>query len=264
MNETGRRGDGTTGRAETPLPAAPFAQPDQHGLTTDGVSPSRLPVSPSSRLGASRLRRGAGFGVLALVLLLGLSACGLGDQENPYTQIDPRTDVAREIQGLYKTLFYMAAVVFILVQFLVVYTALRYRRKKRSANRPAQIHGNSRLEITWTVIPAVVLLIILVPTISILYSMDADAEDEENAMIVEVYGKQWWWELHYPGMGPDPSQPLVTANEVRIPVDQKVIFKLQSNNVIHSFWVPQLSGKMDVMPVSLPAGRPFGRGPPTG
>lgn len=204
------------------------------------VLPGRLAAVPSGRL--------LGFGVLALVLLLGLSACGLGGDERPYTHIDPATEQASDIQGLYKTLFYMAAVVFILVQFLIVYTALRYRRRRRSVTRPAQVHGNSRLEITWTVIPAVVLLIILVPTISILYSMDAEAEDEENAMIVEVYGKQWWWELHYPGMGADESQPLVTANEVRVPVDQKIIFKLQSNNVIHSFWVPQLSGKMDVMP----------------
>ncbi len=243
----GKAGRREGGEAEGPSRPTSLAQPDQHDPShIEPSSSARLPASPSSRLRG--LRRFAGWGMLALVLVLGLSGCGLGTDENPYTHIDPATDVANDIQGLYKTLFYMAAVVFVLVQFLILYTALRYRRKKRSTGRPAQVHGNSRLEITWTIIPAVVLLIILVPTISILYSLDADANDEEGAMIVEVYGKQWWWELHYPGMGADESQPLVTANEVRLPVDQKVIFQLQSNNVIHSFWVPQLSGKMDVMP----------------
>src|SRR5215203_5504886 len=238
MNQTGRREDGKTGRLKTPTPLDQSAQPDQRDPShIEPSSSARLPASPSSLLRA--LRRFAGWGMLALVLLVGLSGCGLGTDENPYTHIDPATDVANDIQGLYKTLFYMATVVFVLVQFLILYTALRYRRKKRSTGRPAQVHGNSRLEITWTIIPAVVLLVILVPTISILYSLDADAEDDEGAMIVEVYGKQWWWELHYPGMGADESQPLVTANEVRLPVDQKVIFRLQSNNVIHSFWVPQ-------------------------
>ena len=240
----GKAGRREGGEAEEPRQPNLLAQQTQHDPShIERSAPSRLPAFPPSRL-----RRFASWGMLALVLLVGLSGCGLGTDENPYTHIDPATDVANDIQGLYKTLFYMAAVVFVLVQFLILYTALRYRRKKRSTSRPAQVHGNSRLEITWTIIPAVVLLIILVPTISILYSLDADAEDEDGAMIVEVYGKQWWWELHYPGMGADKSQPLVTANEVRLPVDQKVIFKLQSNNVIHSFWVPQLSGKMDVMP----------------
>ena len=165
----------------------------------------------------STFRRFAGWGVLALVLLIGLSGCGIGTDENPYTSIDPVTDNASDIQGLYKTIFYMAAVVFVLVQFLVLYTALRYRRKKRSATRPAQVHGNSRLEITWTIIPAVVLLIILVPTISILYSLDADAEDEDGAMIVEVYGKQWWWELHYPDMAADETQPPGDRERSRAP-----------------------------------------------
>jgi cytochrome c oxidase subunit 2 len=234
--EMGRREDGKTGGREVAVQAVPAPEQD----------PSHTEPSKASRLRG--LRRFAGWGVLALVLLVGLSGCGLGTDENPYTSIDPQTGVTDDIQGLYKTIFYMATVVFVLVQFLILYTALRYRRKRRSATRPAQVHGNSRLEITWTIIPAVVLLIILVPTISILYSLDADAEDDDGAMVVEVYGKQWWWELHYPGMGPDETQPLVTANEVRLPVDQKVIFRLQSNNVIHSFWVPQLSGKMDVMP----------------
>jgi len=174
VNESASRRDGEAARTSDQLVA-------RRGIAR--VVPARLAALPTSRL--------CGFALLALVLVFGLSACSLGIDESPYSSIDPATETASDIQGLYKTLFYMAAVVFVLVQFLVLYTALRYRRKKRSVSRPAQVHGNSRLEITWTVIPAVVLLIILVPTISILYSMDADAEDEENAMIVQVYGKQW-------------------------------------------------------------------------
>ncbi len=206
---------------------------------------------------ASRRRTLVRFGVIAAVLVLVLSIVGpvlaqSGDSR-PYTSTDPKTPEGLQIQDLYKLIFWMGVVVFVFVQFLIVYTAMRFKRRRSQNTRPNQVHGHRTLEITWTVIPAIVLLIIAVPTISTIYSTYAAGDDTEDAMVIEVYGKQWWWEVHYPAAGADNAtgtegDVVVTANEIRIPEDQKVVFKLYSNNVIHSFWIPEMTGRMDVIP----------------
>ena len=182
---------------------------------------------------------------LAIIALLVLAGCG---DEQPYSHVNPRTEKASDIQWLYKVTFWAALVVFVGVQAVIVYTALRFVR--RSDERPEQVHGNRRLELAWTIIPAVVLLVIFIPTAQVIY--DHAAAEEDADFVVDVYGKQWWWEIHYPqyeGANPNnPEEPLVTANEVRLPQGADVVFNLYSNNVIHSFWVPQLSGKTDVIP----------------
>ncbi len=196
------------------------------------------------------------LGVLATVMVLVLSLVGpvlAQDGGRPYTQTDPKSPEGLQIQDLYKLIFWMGLVVFVFVQFLIVYTAMRFKRNRSHTQRPNQIHGHRTLEITWTVVPAIVLLIIAVPTISTIYSTYAAADDTDDAIVVEIYGKQWWWEVHYAAPGTDDvtggeNDLVITANEVRIPEDQKVVFKLYSNNVIHSFWVPEMTGKMDVIP----------------
>jgi len=130
------------------------------------------------------------------------------------------------------------------VQIGIVYTVLRYRRRPGENERPEQIHGHKTLEIVWTVIPAIILLVLFIPTVRTIYAHDDQLDDPD--LVVEVYGKQWWWEVHYPAA--DGEVQVVTANEIRIPQGQRVVFHLFTNNVIHSFWVPQLSGKMDLMP----------------
>ncbi len=181
----------------------------------------------------------------ALALVVGLVLVGCGGDNNPYSHISPRSSTTRDIQSLYKLVFWMALIVFIGVQMFIVYTALRFRQRGNEADRPAQIHGNKRLEIAWTLIPAAVLLVILIPTIQTMFEFSADAQEGEY--VIDVYGKQWWWEIHYPGLGPNGG-PLITANEVRLPEDRKIKLQLHSNNVIHSFWAPQLFGKHDVIP----------------
>ncbi len=205
---------------------------------------------------ARRRRALLRFGALAAVLVLVLSAVApvlaQVQDTNPYTTTDPKSPEGGMIQGLYRLIFWMSVVVFVFVQFLIVYTAMRFKRRRSQNTRPNQVHGHRTLEITWTVIPAIVLLIIAVPTISTIYSTYAASDDTKGAIVVEVYAKQWWWEFHYPGMGPVDAQgnatDLITANEVRVPEDQKVVFKLYSNNVIHSLWVPEMTGHMDVIP----------------
>ena len=187
------------------------------------------------------------LGVLAVSAVLLLTACGPSGLK-PYSTTSPASDGAEGINSLYKLVFWLALVVFIGVQFAIVYTALRFRRKKTPDQRPPQIHGNSRLEITWTILPAVVLLVILVPTITTLFDEhDALAESD---LVIDVYGKQWWWEVQYGEDGAQGGQNLgvITANELVIPANRTVKIRLHSNNVIHSFWVPRLAGKLDVMP----------------
>jgi cytochrome c oxidase subunit 2 len=218
------------------------------------TTPSSSVPGGTGRDRARRRQTALRFVVVAAVLALVLSLVGPALAQNgaPYTTTDPKSPEGDRIQGLYKLIFAMGVVVFVFVQFLIVYTAMRFKRQRSQTQRPNQIHGHRTLEITWTVIPAIVLLIIAVPTISTIYSTYAAADNTDNAMVVEVYPKQWWWEFHYPGMGPVDASgnatALITANEVRVPEDTKVVFKLYSNNVIHSFWVPEMTGKMDVIP----------------
>lgn len=199
-------------------------------------------------------RRRGGFaarlltlGMLAISALLVLAACG-PDVDKPYSTTSPASTTADDIHGLYKLIFWLSLIVFVGVQFAIVYVSLRYRRKTSDTRRPPQIHGNRRLEIIWTIIPAVVLLVLLVPTVSLIFDFDAQAQEAD--LEIDAYGKQWWWEFHY---NEDQAQggeslDVVTANEIVIPLGKNTVFNLQSNNVIHSFWVPQLSGKMDLIP----------------
>ncbi|HEV2107831.1 MAG TPA: cytochrome c oxidase subunit II [Thermomicrobiales bacterium] len=182
---------------------------------------------------------------LALIILAAAIISSEQVTGTPYSMISPNATFAEDIQELWELIFWMAAVVFIGVQALIVYTALRFKRRPNVTGRPPQVHGHRTLEIAWTIIPALILLVILIPTIQTMYETDAEAE--EGDIVVDVYGKQWWWEIHYEGLAADGG-PLVTANELLLPVGREVVFRLHSNNVIHSFWVPQLAGKQDVIP----------------
>ncbi|HET9660673.1 MAG TPA: cytochrome c oxidase subunit II [Thermomicrobiales bacterium] len=164
--------------------------------------------------------------------------------ESPYSTISPQSPQAEDIQWLYKLIFYLSLIVFIGVQIAIVYTVLRYRRRNND-ERPEQLHGNKTIEIIWTVVPAIVLLAVFIPTVRTIYA-HADQAETGN-FTVEVYAKQWWWEIHYAD-DTGAAAGVVTANEIVVPQGKDVVFELYSNNVIHSFWVPQLSGKLDVMP----------------
>ena len=202
----------------------------------------RQPVSRASR---HRLLILSVVLLAAAWFLLPQLAAAAENPENPYSSISPESKDARDIQFLYKIIFWLALIVFIGVQIAIVATALKYRRRSDEDPRPPQTHGNMRLEILWTVIPAVVLVAIFIPTVRTMYRIDDRAEEAEY--VVEVYGKQWWWEVHYK----EPTEEvgdIITANEIYIPVNTRVRFELLTSNVIHSFYVPQLAGKMDLMP----------------
>ena len=174
--------------------------------------------------------------LLTAVLAIILAACS--GQNLPYNSLDPAGPVAEKQAGLFWLVFWIAAVVFVLVEGMLMYTIWRFRRRS-PADTPKQVHGNTRLEIAWTIIPALLLAGVAVPTVGLIFDL---AEAPEGAMRIEITGHQWWWEVRYPGLG------VVTANEVHIPTGEQVVFELESRDVIHSFSVPRLAGKQDVVP----------------
>lgn len=182
-----------------------------------------------------RLRQAAPA-LLAAVALLALSACG--GTEYPNSTFNHTTDFNTAIDGLWNRLLFWGTVVFIVVELGLLYTIIRFR-KRPGGPEAKQIHGNAALEITWTVVPAVILVLIAIPTVKTIFQTQAPAP--AGALTVEVTGNQWWWEFKYPEYG------ITTANEVYIPVGRPTNFVLRTKDVLHSFWIPQLGGKRDLI-----------------
>jgi cytochrome c oxidase subunit II len=176
----------------------------------------------------------AAAAVLAVPLLL--AACDV--KSYPNSTFLPHTDFGRAIDDLWNLLLRLGTVVFIFVEALLVYTIVKYRRRPGTPP-PKHVHGNTTLEILWTVIPAVILVFIAVPTVKTIFKTEARAS--ADALQVEVYGHQWWWEFRYPQYG------VTTANELYLPIGRKVNFALRTQDVLHSFWIPQLGGKRDLI-----------------
>jgi cytochrome c oxidase subunit 2 len=172
-----------------------------------------------------------------VLVSLALVACGGTSEQYPQSTLHPKADFARILDGVFMNTVWAAVVVFVLVEGALLWVMWRYRGKPGDAE-PAQVHGNTLLEIIWTAIPALLLAIIAVPTVRAIFeTYEVPAGD---ALVVEVIGHQWWWEFRY------PEQGLVTANELHVPKGRTVTLKMKTKDVLHSFWIPQLAGKRDV------------------
>jgi len=172
-----------------------------------------------------------------------LAACGSKEhlRQYPQTTFYPTTQYARTTDGLFMLSLVLGVAVGVAVLGIMVYFLWRYRYRP-GAPEPKQIHGNTRLEVAWTLIPAVILACIAVPTVRAIFN--TQPEPPADALTVEVVGKQWWWEFRYPQPNGDT---VVTANEIHVPVGRTVHLLLKSDNVLHSFWVPQMGGKRDLI-----------------
>jgi cytochrome c oxidase subunit 2 len=182
-----------------------------------------------------RLRQAAPALLLA-ASLLALSACG--QTEYPNSTFNHNTDFNTSIDALWDRLLFWGTIVFVFVEAVLVYTIIKYR-KRPGGPVAKQIHGHAALEITWTVIPAVILVLIAVPTVKTIFETQAPAP--AGSLKVEVIGHQWWWEFRYPELG------ITTANELYVPVGRTVAFELRTVDVLHSFWIPQMGGKRDLI-----------------
>ena len=192
-------------------------------------------VTPPNARARRRLRRTFPAVLPLLIFLAGCAA------NAPQDTLEPKGPVARQIDNLINPVFIVAGVVFVLVQGLAVYIVIKFRQKDEREPEPVQIHGNTRLELAWTLAPALVLLIIAVPTIRVIFDLNRTPRD---AIRVTVIGHQFWWEYRYEDFG------IVTANELYMPTGRSVAITLDGDelDVIHSFWVPPLGGKQDIIP----------------
>ena len=182
---------------------------------------------------------------LTVALVALLAACG---QNHPESVFHHRTDFNRDVDFLFKVLIYAGTAVFIFVEGILVLTLIKFR-KRPGQPEPEHVHGNTTLEIAWTVIPLLILIMIGIPTVRTIFKTEAAARSD--ALQVEVVGHQWWWEFRYPQYTrTEPSgkvDTVVTANELYLPIGKTVNFTLHSKDVIHSFWIPALGGKRDVV-----------------
>ena len=176
----------------------------------------------------------------ALVLpLLVLVASACSPDHYPQTALRPLSDYGKIGDNIQTTTLYWAFGVFVLVEGALLYAIFRFRGKPDDAE-PRQVHGNTTIEIIWTVIPALILAAIAVPTVRGIF--ETSAIPKGDVLTIEVIGHQWWWEFRYPDL------KLTTANEVHIPVGQTVSFRMSTADVVHSFWPPRFAGKRDVFP----------------
>jgi cytochrome c oxidase subunit 2 len=174
--------------------------------------------------------------VTALSLLTFLLV-GCSPEHYPQTTLLPRGDFARIADDLLDTTVKWAVLVFVLVEGVLIYAIFRFRGKPGDPE-PHQTHGNTTVEIIWTVIPALILAAIAVPTVRAIFQ--TNATPSKDALTIEVVGHQWWWEFRYPEFN------VTTANEIHVPVGRTVSLRMGSADVIHSFWVPQFAAKRDV------------------
>lgn len=159
----------------------------------------------------------------------------------------PEATPADSIFNVSMLMLAICAAIFLVVGGLLAFTIVRFRRRKTdNSNEPVQVYGSNRIEIAWTVIPVLIVIVLSMATARAVVEVQ-NKRMPPDALKVTVVGHQWWWEIRYPELG------IVTANELHVPQSSvaklaHTFLKLQSADVAHSFWVPQLSGKIDLIP----------------
>jgi cytochrome c oxidase subunit II len=174
-----------------------------------------------------------------LVTTLILAGCEAG-AGYPQTTFRPVSLFGDQLNQVFYNTFNWTMAILVIVMALILYATFRFRERP-GAPLPEQIHGNTRLEIAWTIAPALVVVFIGVPTVRTIF--ETQQRPPEDAVVVEVIGHQWWWEFRYPQYG------IVTANQMWIPTGRPVSLQMHSADVVHSFWIPRIGGKRDVNPL---------------
>jgi cytochrome c oxidase subunit II len=172
----------------------------------------------------------------AVAAAVALAGCA---EDSPQTTFRPVTDFGILINEIFVNTFWWTMAVLVVVQAVLLYIVVRFRARPGQA-KPKQVHGNVKLEILWTVIPAIIVAFIAVPTVRGIFATQQTAP--QDALVIDVIGHQWWWEFRYAEYG------IVTANQFHLPAGRPVALRMRSADVIHSFWVPRLGGKRDVNP----------------
>jgi cytochrome c oxidase subunit II len=188
-------------------------------------------------------------GILACALVVGLPGLARAvDGRAPTPSIfAPVSTPAIVIQDLAFFVLAITGTIFVVVVGLMVFTIVRYRhRPGDGGTEPPQVYGSTQIELAWTVVPFLIVVVLFLVTARHIWAIE-NRPQPPGALEVTVVGNQWWWEIRYPKLG------VITANELHVPASDPAnptptYITLQSADVIHSFWVPQLAGKMDVIP----------------
>ncbi|MDA2968768.1 MAG: cytochrome c oxidase subunit II [Actinomycetota bacterium] len=182
---------------------------------------------------------------LKLAGAAGISAVVAGCATNaPQDTWQPKGPNSKLIDDLQQPVFAVAGIIGLIVAVAVVYTMIKYR--DRGQPIPEQTHGKPALEITLTIIPALILAVVSVFTFGAIFKL---AKTDDTEMIINVTGQQWWWEYDYPVQNDfGITQPIISSGQLVMPVGTKVLLRETSRDVIHSYWIPALNGKRDAVP----------------
>jgi cytochrome c oxidase subunit II len=194
------------------------------------------------------------LGVLLLPLALGqdagTDADGAQTPPNAFgLEVDPKQSalepvapVAKAQIGLLYYTLWLSIIVIVGVGGTILYSIFRFRRRAGDDTIPEQSHGNPALELGLILIAVVLTILVAIPAMRVHFRYDTHIEATDADLIVNVTGYQWWWKFEYPQYG------ITTANELHVPTDKRIIINLKSADVLHSFWMPRLVGKMDLIP----------------
>jgi len=184
-----------------------------------------------------RIRNGVVLGLGAIVL----TSCASNAPQDTWA---PKGPNAQTIDDLQKPVFAVAGIIGLIVAFAVGYAV--YKFKDRGQPIPEQTHGKPALEITLTIIPALILTVIGGFTFRTVFDLSKTSDTE---MVINVTGQQWWWEYDYPVQEEfGITKPIITSGQLVIPAGTKVLLRQTSRDVIHSYWIPALNGKRDAVP----------------
>ena len=159
----------------------------------------------------------------------------------------PESAPAHAISHLAGFVLVITGAIFVVVAGLLLYAVVRFRRRPNDdTTEPAQVYGSGPVEAAWTTVPFLIVLVLSLTTARVVHELQ-DARKPASALDVQIIGRQWWWEIRYPKLG------IVTANELHVPVSQgrnrlPTFLDLRAADVVHSFWVPRLAGKIDLVP----------------
>lgn len=220
-----------------------------------GGRPSLAPTARDHRL----IRRGTTEGGSNTAILRRVGCCvasALGSApwasaDTPQPQIPsifkPESTPAESIFQLSLFVVAICAVIFIVVFFLIAYAGMTFRAGRQDdRSEPAQVYGSNRVELAWTVIPVLIVVVLFLATARVIHAVQ-DAQKVPGTVLVTAVGHQFWWEFRYPELG------VATANELHVPVSDPsrrapTFLTLLSADTDHSFWVPRLAGKTDLIP----------------
>jgi cytochrome c oxidase subunit II len=166
---------------------------------------------------------------------------------SPTNIFAPASTPAKSIFGLSLFVLAVTGAVFLVVFILLLYSVVKFRKRKNDDGRePPQVYGSNQVELAWTIIPILIVVALFMATARVI-AIVQKASAPSNAIAVTAIGHQFWWEYRYPGLG------VVTADELHVPVSDPAhptptFIKLLSADTDHSFWVPRLAGKTDLIP----------------